>query len=190
LSFYDDALLIGKENHLGPLLELLVDKRLPLVFHTPNGLHVSEIDSGLASLLRKAGVQSLYLSQESFDEDLLKRVCPKVTPQDLAKTLEILEKAGYRRRDVNVYLIAGLPGQDISLIRDSILRVLGLGAKPRLAFFSPVPGTAEWDRLVDNGYLPADADPLLHNKLTFLYLWGDVSGQEFEALRKLLQEEP
>ena len=190
LSFYDDALLIGKENHLGPLLELLVDKRLPLVFHTPNGLHVSEIDSGLASLLRKAGVQSLYLSQESFDEDLLKRVCPKVTPQDLAKTLEILEKAGYRRRDVNVYLIAGLPGQDISLIRESILRVQRLGAKPRLAFFSPVPGTAEWDRLVDNGYLPADADPLLHNKLTFLYLWGDVSGQEFEALRKLLQEEP
>jgi radical SAM superfamily enzyme YgiQ (UPF0313 family) len=189
LSFYDDALLIGKQNHLVPLLERLADKKLRLTFHTPNGLHIREIDRELACLFRKAGVQSLYLSQESFDEELLKRACPKVTPQDLEKALDILEAAGYRRQEVNVYLIAGLPDQNLSLIRESILRVRQLGARPRLAFFSPVPGTADWSRVVDRGYLSADADPLLHNKLTFAYLWGGISSQEFDSLRSLLREE-
>ena len=189
LSFYDDALLVGKENHLIPLLELLADKKLPLAFHAPNGLHIREVDSALASLFRKAGVQSLYLSQESFDEELLGRTCPKVTPQDLGKALDILEKAGYRRQEINVYLIAGLPGQDLWLVRESILRVRRLGARPRLAFFSPVPGTPEWSRVVDRGYLPADSDPLLHNKLTFAYLWGGISRQEFDLLGDLFRED-
>ncbi len=190
LSFYDDALLVGKESHLLPLLELLAEKKWPLAFHTPNGLHVREIDTATACLFRKAGFRSLYLSQESFDEELLERACPKVTGQDLAKALDILERAGYRRKEVNVYLIAGLPGQDLRLIKDSILQVRRLGARPRLAFFSPVPGTVEWGRLVDKGYLPVDADPLLHNKLTFAYLWGEISRQEFDSLKDLLREEP
>jgi len=189
LSFYDDALLIGKEKHLIPLLERLAQRKFPLTFHTPNGLHIREIDVAVAHLFRQVGVQSLYLSQESFDEELLKRACPKVTPQDLEKALGILEKAGYRRQEINVYLLVGLPDQDFSLIHESILRVRRLGARPRLAFFSPVPGTAEWSRLVAKAYLPADADPLLHNKLTFAYLWGGISRQEFDSFRNLLREE-
>jgi hypothetical protein len=189
LVFYDDALLVGKEHHFIPLLEHLAEKEWPLVFHTPNGLHVREIDRALARLFRKAGVQSLYLSQESFDKELLERSCPKVTPRDLEKALGVLEEAGYPRQRVNVYLIAGLPGQDVSLIRDSIVRVRRLGARPRLAFFSPVPGTLEWSRLIDKGCLPADADPLLHNKLTCVYLWGENSPREFDSLRPLLRDE-
>jgi hypothetical protein len=63
-----------------------------------------------------------------------------------------------------------------------------LGARPRLAFFSPVPGTAEWKKLVISGVLPADADPLLHNKLAFAYVWGRISRPEFDDLRRLLTE--
>ncbi len=188
LFFYDDALLIRKESHLLPLLELLGERKWPLSFHTPNGLHVREIDAATARLFRKTGFRSLYLSQESFDKELLERACPKVTRTDLAKALDILEQNGYPRKDVNVYLIAGLPGQDLRLIKDSILEVRRLGARPRLAFFSPVPGTVEWDRLVNKGYLPADADPLLHNKLAFAYIWGEISPKGFDSLQDLLRE--
>ncbi len=37
LSFYDDALLIGKASHLLPLLELAVGKKWSLAFHTRGG---------------------------------------------------------------------------------------------------------------------------------------------------------
>jgi radical SAM superfamily enzyme YgiQ (UPF0313 family) len=190
IAFYDDALLLEKENHIEPILQKVIEKNLAVTFHTPNGLHIRQIDRRLASLFRRAGVESLYLSQESFDEGLLEAACPKVSGGDLEKALDVLEAAGYLKSEINVYLIVGLPGQDLRTVRESIGEVHRLGARPRLAFFSPVPGTAEWTRLVEKGCLAVDADPLLHNKLAFAYIWGGVSSREFEDLRRLLMQPP
>jgi hypothetical protein len=79
----------------------------------------------------------------------------------------------------------GLPSQDVAGIRESIIHVQRLGAIPRLAYFSPVPGTKEWKELVEKGYLAQDADPLLHNKLAFLYLSAEVSPKELRSLKEL-----
>ncbi len=186
VAFYDDALLFKKNSHVFPFLKEIIQKNLPLVFHTPNGLHVKEIDSEMASLFKEANFQSLFLSQESLDKNLLAKACPKVSEGDLEKALVYLEKEGYSRKGINVYLMVGLPGQDISGIRESILHVRRLGARPRLAYFSPIPGTEEWQYLVENGYLARDADPLLHNKLTFPYLGWSVSPSELLLINSLL----
>jgi len=185
-AFYDDALLFIKNRHIFAFLRGIIQKRLPLVFHTPNGLQVREIDFEMASLFKEANFQSFFLSQESFDENVLAKACPKVSEGDLEKALVHLERAGYRRQKINVYLMVGLPGQDVSSIRESILHVCKLGARPRLAYFSPVPGTEEWQYLVENGYLAHDADPLLHNKLTFPYLGWSVSPSELLLINSLL----
>jgi hypothetical protein len=86
--------------------------------------------------------------------------------------------------------MVGLPEQDILGIKESIRQVQCLGARPRLAYFSPVPGTPEWDTLVEKGIFLKDADPLLHNKLTFPYLWGNFSSEDFESLHELLNSFP
>jgi len=185
-AIYDDALLLNKENHLIPLLEDIIKRKLPVSFHTPNGLHSSEIDFELASLFKRANFRSLYLSQESFEERVLAKASAKVSPKDLEKALENLERAGYGRSNINVYLMAGLPDQDISGIKESVRQVQRLGARPRLAYFSPVPGTPEWNTLVEKGIFSKDVDPLLHNKLTFPYLWGNFSSEDFESLNELL----
>jgi radical SAM superfamily enzyme YgiQ (UPF0313 family) len=187
-AFYDDALLLNKENHLVPLLESIIERKLPVSFHTPNGLHPREIDFELASLFKRANFRSLYLSQESFEERVLAKAAAKVSPKDLERALENLERAGYSRSLINVYLMAGLPEQDISGIRESVRQVQRLGAKPRLAYFSPIPGTPEWNTLVENDIFSKDVDPLLHNKLTFPYLWGNFSSEDFESLDELLSK--
>jgi radical SAM superfamily enzyme YgiQ (UPF0313 family) len=188
IAFYDDTLLLKKKHHILPFLMEIIKRNLPLVFHTPNGLHVKEIDSEIALLFKEANFQSLFLSQESFDKDVLAKSCPKVSEGDLDKALVCLEKAGYSRQEINVYLIVGLPGQDISGIRESILHVRQLGARPRLAYFSPIPGTKEWKHLVENGYLAPDANPLLHNKLTFPYLGWSISPQDLKLLKELVDK--
>jgi radical SAM superfamily enzyme YgiQ (UPF0313 family) len=137
--------------------------------------------------MKKAGVRSLYLSQESLDAAVIREACPKVAEGDLEKAVAYLEKAGYRRDDINVYLIAGLPNQEIAGIRESILHVQRLGANVRMAYFSPIPGTPVWQDLVDKGVLKKDADPLIYNKLAFPYLWGDFSAEDFESLRNILE---
>ncbi len=185
IAFYDDALLLNKEEHLIPILKAVIQSRFPLHFHTPNGLQVSEIDSELASLFKKAGFHSLFLSQETFDEELIRESCPKVSPDDLEKALDHLERAGFLRSEINVYLMVGLPDQKLSRIEEGIRRVQSLGAQPRLAYFSGIPGTLAWNRLVARGYLHQDADPLLHNKLVFPYFWGNFSPDEFQALKDM-----
>ena len=188
IAFYDDALLLNKKNHIIPILEGLLKKNLALSFHTPNGLHVKEIDFKLATLLKRAGFSSLFLSQESFDENFLAESCPKVEGSDLETALFHLEEAGYSRSAINVYLIVGLPDQDITGVREAILRVKNLGARPRLAYYSPVPNTPDWRKAVDRGYLKDSDDPLLHNKLTFPYIWGNVSPEDFRTINALLNK--
>ena len=189
MAFYDDALLINKKDHILPILHGIIEKKIQVAFHTPNGLHVKEIDSELAVLFKQANFNSLFLSQESFDENILRDSCPKVEKDDLEVALTHLENAGYLRKDINVYLIVGLPDQDISSIKEGIMQTKKLGARPRLAFYSPVVGTADWHKAVGLGYIPKNADPLLHNKLTFPYLWGRFSHEDFLSIRELLNSE-
>ncbi len=186
IVFYDDALLLNKKKHIIPILERVIEKRMPLTFHTPNGLHVNEIDYELASLFNKAGFRSLYLSQETFEEELIKESCPKVSSGDLARALDNLERAGFKRNKINVYLLVGLLDQDISGVKESVLCVRDLGAQARLAYFSPIPGTADWKKIVSRRIMDHDADPLLHNKLVFPYVCGNISPDEIEALKIMI----
>jgi radical SAM superfamily enzyme YgiQ (UPF0313 family) len=184
IAIYDDALFLNKQDHIIPILKDIIEKKLALCFHTPNGLHVGEIDHRLASLLSQAGFRSLYLSQETFEEDLIEKSCPKISSDDLGKALDNLERAGYERGRINVYLIVGLPDQGFTGIRESILTVQNLGAKARLSYYSPIPGTADWEKIVSRGWLDEDSDPLLHNKLVFPYVWGNITPDEFVSLKK------
>jgi radical SAM superfamily enzyme YgiQ (UPF0313 family) len=187
IAFYDDALLLNKQKHIIPLLKGIVEKNCGLSFHTPNGLHVGEIDFELAVLLKKAGFGTLYLSQETFEEEIIKESCPKVSPGDLDRAIDCLIRAGFGRENIHVYLIVGLPGQNVSGVRESIRNVHDHGVLPHLAYFSPIPGTPEWEKLVSRGYLEKNADPLLHNKIIFPYVWGDIAPDELESLKKMLR---
>jgi radical SAM superfamily enzyme YgiQ (UPF0313 family) len=182
-ALYDDALFLNKARHLVPILEAVADSGLRVTFHAPNGVHVREIDLAFARLLRRAGMTSLYLSQESMDGGLLEERAPKAVPDDLERALSALEGAGYRRRDIGVYLIAGLPGQGAAAVREAVRSVIEAGAVPRLAHFSPIPGTPDWESLVRRGALAADADPLLHNKTVGPWLWGSLSPDDLSEIR-------
>jgi len=186
-AFYDDALLLGSRSHLVPILEDAVRRCPGVSFHTPNGLHIREIDRELALLFRRANVRSIYLSQESVDETVLRGASSKVSGGELEDALKHLEDAGYARGEINVYLLAGLPGQSVESITESIRHVRRLGARPRAAYFSPVPGTHAWRELVERGRLKPDADPLLSNKMVFPYLWGDLSPEDYASIQKLLR---
>lgn len=190
LAFYDDALLLASRFHFKPILKGLINNSLNLSLHSPNGLHVQAIDEEMAHLMKAAGFISLYLSQESLDPSWLKECSPKVEPEDLMKAIHSLEAAGFERPNLNVYLLAGLPGQDWDRLINDIEEVQRLGLRPRLAYFSPIPGTREWKKVVDQGILREDSDPLLQNKIAFLYLQGEeVILKLREVQRKLAPTE-
>ena len=185
IAFYDDALLLNKSQRIIPLLEKINKSRFKFRFHTPNGLHVKEINKNLAKLLFESGFKTIRLSFESVNPDRLIDMKNKVTPTDLKKAVLHLEKAGYERKSLEAYVMMGLPYQSEQEIYQSMFFIHMLGIKIRLASFSPIPGTVDYNRAVKDGLLPQNVDPLLTNKTLYpLYRTTDAY-YKYSGIRQL-----
>lgn len=185
VAFYDDALLLNKKNRIIPVLKQLIKSRTRLRFHAPNGLHVREIDRELAQFVHRANFTTIRLSFESVNPGRLSDMKNKVTPADLETAVCNLEKAGYRPQDVEAYVLMGLPKQSREEVFESLFFVHSLGIKVRLASFSPIPGTVDYQRAVTDGLFPHEADPLLTNKSIYPLFRTAEAYHKFHAIRHL-----
>jgi len=165
--FYDDALLIGFERHLGPILEGLLKRGLDLRFHTPNALHIRELNESRARLLFRAGFRTLRMGLETTDWSRHRSWGGKLVQGDWERALRVLEKAGFEKKRIEVYLLAGLPGQTLGEIEQSIREVRALGIRPRLAEYSPIPQTPLWPEACRHSRFPLQEEPLYHNNSLF-----------------------
>jgi radical SAM superfamily enzyme YgiQ (UPF0313 family) len=140
---------------------------MKLRFHTPNGLHAKQINTEVAKLFYQAGFKTIRLSFETSSDERLTDMNFKITPDQLTAAIDNLENAGYNRKTIEAYVMMGLPEQYLEEIYESILFVHSLGVKIRLASFSPIPGTPDYERAVAAGLFPENADPLLTNKTIY-----------------------
>ncbi len=184
-AFIDDALLINHQNHISKILEAIIRSNVKAHFHTPNGLHVKEIDRDLAQKMFQANFKTIRLSYETINPSRQKEMGLKVTDDFLISALANLEKAGFQRREIDVYVIMGLPEQSVDEIIESMLFVTSLGAKIKLTSFSPIPGTKDWQRAVVLHKMSPDIDPLLTNKSIYPLQHSDLSYDTFQELRNL-----
>ena len=164
VAFYDDALLLKADERIKPILSKLIQARRPLRLHTPNGLHGRYIDEELAHLMYRAGVKTIRISLESVAAERRRDIHNKITPGEFTRAVKNLTRAGYRPRDIETYIIMGLPDQKLDEVVETMLYANSMGVIIRLASFSPIPGTVDYQRAVQAGYFPPDADPLLTNK--------------------------
>jgi radical SAM superfamily enzyme YgiQ (UPF0313 family) len=183
-AFYDDALLIGFENHLGPVLETILRQNLSLRFHTPNALHVREINLERAHLLYKAGFKTLRLGLETTNWDRQRAWGGKMDQEDFHRAVTSLRKAGFGKNQIEAYLLIGLPGQTLAEIERTIREVKGLGIRPRLAEYSPLPQTPLWDEACRSSRFFLAVDPLFHNNSLFPCL-NPFSWETVQALKDL-----
>lgn len=161
--FYDDALLVNASRHIHPLLDEVIKANLSCTFHTPNGIAPRAIDRELAGHLFRSGFKTVRLSFETASVQRQLEIGSKVTNDDLASAIDHLKTAGYQGKELDVYVMAGLPGQPYEEMVESVTFVARLGAKARLAFYSPIPGTTEWEKAIRMYDLDPRTDPLLHN---------------------------
>ena len=185
-AFYDDALLVNSDKHLKPLLRAVIAQGLHIRFHTPNGLHAGFIDPELAGLMREAGFTTLRLSLETVNEKRQSMTGGKVNSADLERAVRALWQAGFTKREVGVYIMYGLPGQELDEVRESISFLMGLGVRINLTEFSPIRGTQSWDDLISSGVIRDDLDPLFTNNTIFPLLFsgydpGDVDKMKLDV---------
>ena len=186
-AFYDDALFINKEKHIKPILEGLIANQLPLRLHAPNGLFARYVDRDLAQLMFRSQFKTIRLSFETSNEERRKDMYSKVSNEDMIQAIEHLKEAGYKPKDLEAYVLMGLPGQDLQEVIASILFVHNLGLKVSLASFSPIHGTREFSKAVELGLIPEDIDPLLTNKTIFPLNDDHFNYETFRKIRTFTQ---
>jgi radical SAM superfamily enzyme YgiQ (UPF0313 family) len=182
-AFYDDALFITPKKHIIPILKELIQLKLPIRLHSPNGLFVRYIDAELAQLMYEANFKTICLSFETSNENRRKDMYSKVTNKDLMNAVNHLTAAGFKASEIASYILMGLPGQQIEEVLASMMFVHHLGVQIKLASFSPIHGTAEFHKAVKEGYIEENIDPLLTNKSIFPLYQGETDDELFRKIR-------
>lgn len=184
IAFYDDALLMRADAHIMPILEGISRKGISVNFHTPNGLHAKLIDKGIAKKLKELHFKTIRLSLETVDEKRQEATGGKVTTRELEKAVENFKKAGYKEKEIGVYLMLGMPHQREEEVKEGIKFLHSLKVMVILASYSLVPGTPDEKRLKETGIIKNNLDPLWHNNTIFPLIEGNFSLESIKSLRE------
>jgi len=181
-AFYDDALLVPPQAGIRSVLEEVIRRAPGLRFHTPNALHLREIDREMAVLMRAAGFQTIRLGLESADFAKGHRLDEKVGAGEFERAVGHLLDAGFRGEQLGAYILAGLPGQQTAAVKAALNLVDQAGILPFLAEYSPIPGTILWPAAVAASRYDLTREPLYHNN-TLLPCWDAAQRAQLPELR-------
>jgi radical SAM superfamily enzyme YgiQ (UPF0313 family) len=184
-AFYDDALLVDSENHALKLFEAIIRKDLRVRFHTPNALHIREIDQKTAKLMYRAGFETIRLGLETTAFEKRNKLDRKVTEDQFYQAVSCLLTAGFKKDQIGAYLLVGLPDQDIDSVAGSIEVVKKSGVTPVPAHYSPIPHTRLWKKAVQLSRYDLESDPVFTNNAIFPCQRDGFSWETLSRLKNL-----
>jgi pyruvate-formate lyase-activating enzyme len=187
IAFYDDALLIEPSHHFIPMMREIIRRGIQCNFHAPNGLHIREIDEEVAGLLFRGGFKTLRLGFETSDEVNQIETGGKVDNHEFLRTTKYLKRAGYSSEEIGVYIMAGLPGQRVGEVEESIAFVKDSGAKPILVEYSPISHTTLFEKAKKMSQFDLENEPLFHNNSIIPCQWEGFTLENYKRLKEDLR---
>lgn len=187
-AFYDDALLMDAETHALPLLNAIVRRNLPVTFHTPNALHIRNIEDETARLMFEAGFDTIRLGLETAQFHQRSALDVKVTEAEFKWAATCLKNAGFQKNQIGTYLLMGLPGQPLSDVETSIRIVKDTGLTPILAHYTPIPHTRMWPQAVAASRYDLNKDPIFTNNALMPCHPEGFSWKLISDLKRLIQD--
>ncbi len=184
IAFIDDALLANVDRHITPILEQISRFAKPFHFYTPNGLHCRFVTRQVAKLMFNVGFKMIRLSYEASDESGRWQQASdnKVHDREFHRAVKNLIAAGFPPRQLEVYILTGLPGQTMREIEDSAAAVHRAGLKIRLCQYTPIPGTPLFNLSCSRYGIDPD-EPLMHNNSILPVLVKDNACQAFQDFK-------
>ena len=183
IAFYDDALLIEPSKHFIPIMKEVIRRGIQCNFHTPNGLHIKEIDQEVTDLLFRGGFKTIRLGLETSNEATQIETGGKVDNQDFKSTVRNLRRAGYSGEEIGVYVMVGLPGQRVGEVKESIAFVKEAGAKPILVEYSSIPHTPLFEKTKRMSPFDLENEPLFHNNSILPCQWEGFTLTDYKGLK-------
>lgn len=158
LTIYDDQILMNRAR-----AKELFAKLAPLEIRVemPNGVTLSYIDEELAHLMKRAGVDTIFLAIEHGSKRVLKDIIRKpIAFKQIKPTVQLLQQAGIF---VCAFFVIGLPGETRAERRETRDAIYDWGLD--WAFFNyatPLRGSelfrqCKENKWIDEKYLPIGA---------------------------------
>ena len=171
---YDDDLLEDSPNHFELWAKEAIRRFPKARFHVPNALLIDQLTLRNAELLRELKVKPIVLGVDAVHEaELLGRWW--ISYRAINDTVSLLEKAGFKRYDIKIYVHVSHPTQTLKSLLETIRFLLELGVRPALNRFTPIPGT----RLFEHQNTDLS---LLNNKI----YPGTISRKDFGKLKAFI----
>lgn len=189
IAFYDDALLVGSFEYFIPMMKEIIARGIQCNFHTPNALHIREINEEIAKLLFQSGFKTIRLGFETSNEKTQIETGGKVNNKEFQRTVKWLKKAGYSGKEIGVYIMAGLPGQSVGEVEESIALVRETGTKPILVEYSPIPSTPLFEKAREMSRFDLVNEPLFHNNSIVPCQWEEFTLADFKRLKEELRRD-
>lgn len=187
IAFADDALLFNADKLFLLWAKEIERRNIHVRFHTPNSLFANMITPQVAEAMRSVGFVTVRVSLETSNDARLESMRRRIRLEHFRQAMRNLRVVGYGPQEIGVYILCGLPGQSCAEIRESIDVAIDEGGTPRLAEYSPIPGTAEWVRAKEASRLPLDEEPLLHNNSIYCWLSGTMRPEDLAELKRYAQ---
>jgi len=187
IAFYDDALLIEPSKHFIPMMKEIIGRGIQCNFHTANGLHIKEIDEEVAYLLFQGRFKTIRLGFETSNEKTQIETGGKVDNQELRRAIKYLKKGRYMDEEIGVYVMAGLPGQRVEEVEESIAYVREMGAKPMLVEYSPIPHTPLFEKAKKMSQFDIENEPLYHNNSILPCQWKGFTLKDYKRVKEELK---
>jgi len=186
IVFFDDAFLIPPDRAKKILRGIIERGYNEAFFHLPNGIHVRLVDEEIAYLLKKANFKTIILGVETLDPSLQKSTGGKVKNHELDRAVHLLKSAGFDE-ELRLYLMINMPNQSYESARLSIEKCMKYGIRIHLNEYTPIPRTKDWERLVKEGKLNPNIDPVLLNNTVLPYWWKNgLNADEVEKLKRIV----
>lgn len=188
VDFEDDNLTFNKDR-IRRICQLIVERGLPIVWETPNGVRADTFDEELLRLMKESGCHRLYLSPESGDQWVVDNIINKKL--DLGKVEEVVrlcKKVGIK---VTCSFVIGLIGETKENIRKTIefsRRLRELGAD-RFGFniATPYYGSRLHELAKEKGYLVKEFDSSLLSTSEALIETPEFKPYELSQLKEEAQ---
>lgn len=165
IAFYDDALLEG--NYIKEIFEKYGDLLKDFTFHTPNALHSRKLLTNTCKFLKNNNFKNIYVGYEFGRDEVHKLTGGKTNIEITQRAIENLLTSGFFPDEVTLYVMCGHPLQTRETLLQDLNMAFSLKVRVMLSEFSPVPGTPDGDRTMEEFGIK---DPLLTNNSCFAYL--------------------
>ena len=115
------CLSIDSLNKLFQIIKVFnFDKNIEFTFEC----NVNDINNNLLMLLKENGVNRLSIGIESFNDDNLNLLNRKHNYEEVKDKISLIRSNGFK--NINVDLMYAIPGENIEILKDDILKILSL----------------------------------------------------------------